>query len=75
MLLCISTGRTTLADSINRLKPPKENRRKPDKQSGRTGKHPQIRQIAGKTSERRRCYKRHRWPVKECNLRVKRRDP
>ena len=28
MLLCISTGRATLADSINRLKPPNENHRK-----------------------------------------------
>ena len=46
MLLCISTGRKTLADSINRLKPPKEKRRKADKRSGRTGKDTQTRQVA-----------------------------
>jgi hypothetical protein len=39
----------------NRLKPPKENRRKPDKRSARTGKNPQTRQVAGKSSKRRRC--------------------
>ena len=33
LLLCISTGRATLADSINRLKPPNENHRKVDKRS------------------------------------------
>jgi hypothetical protein len=46
LLLCISTGRTTLADSINRLKPPKEKRRKADKRSGCTGKYTQTRQVA-----------------------------
>ena len=46
MLLCISTGRMTLADSINRLKPPKEKRRKADNKSGRTGKYTQAQQAA-----------------------------
>ena len=46
LLLCISTERTTLADSINRLKPPKESHRKVDKQSGRTGKTTQAGQAA-----------------------------
>ena len=46
LLLCISTGRATLADSINRLKPPKENHRKMDKRSASTGKDTQTRQIA-----------------------------
>jgi hypothetical protein len=46
LLLCISTGRATLADSINRLKPPKESHRKVDKGSGRTGKDMQTRQVA-----------------------------
>lgn len=46
LLLCISTGRKTLADSINRLKPPNEKRRKADKRSGRTGKTTQTGQVA-----------------------------
>jgi hypothetical protein len=39
----------------NRLGPPKENHRKMDKQSARAGKNPQTRQVAGKSSKRRRC--------------------
>ena len=46
MLLCISTGRETLADSINRLKPPKESHRKVDKRSARTGETTQAGQAA-----------------------------
>jgi hypothetical protein len=46
LLLCISTGRATLADSINRLKPPKENHRKVDKRSAGPGKDTQTRQVA-----------------------------
>lgn len=46
LLLCISTGRETLADSINRLKPPSENHRKVDKRSARTGKGTQAGQAA-----------------------------
>jgi hypothetical protein len=46
LLLCISTGRMTLADSINRLKPPNESHRKVDKRSIRTGKVMQARQAA-----------------------------
>ena len=42
MLLRISTERMTLADSINRLKPPKEKRRKTNKQSRRDGKKTQT---------------------------------
>jgi hypothetical protein len=46
LLLCISTERVTLADSINRLKPPNESHRKVDKRSRRTGKITQARQAA-----------------------------
>jgi hypothetical protein len=46
LLLCISTGRVTLADSINRLMPPNESHRKVDKRSRRTGEITQARQAA-----------------------------
>jgi hypothetical protein len=46
LLLCISTGRATLAEAINRLPPPEENRRKVDKQGARTGENTQARQAA-----------------------------
>ena len=46
LLLCISTGRATLADSINRLKPPNESHRKVDKRSARPGKGTSARQAA-----------------------------
>lgn len=44
LLLCIGTGRVTLADSINRLKPPNESHRKVDKESTCRGKITQARQ-------------------------------
>jgi hypothetical protein len=46
LLLCISTGRATLAEAINRLPPPEENHRKVDKRSARTGEITQTRQVA-----------------------------
>ena len=46
LLLCISTGRATLADSINRSKPPNESHRKVDNRSGCTGKDTQTWQVA-----------------------------
>ena len=45
LLLCISTERATLADLINRLNPPNENRRKADKRSERIGKDTGTRQV------------------------------
>lgn len=65
MLLCISTGRETLADSI---KPFETAQRKPSKdgQTERTHREEHADPADRvKTSERRRCYKRHRWPVNE----------
>jgi hypothetical protein len=46
LLLCISTGRVTLAGPINRLEPPNESRRKVDKGSTRAGKITQTGQVA-----------------------------
>jgi hypothetical protein len=54
LLLCISTGRMTLADSINRLKPPNESHRKVDKRSNdkrATGVERRCGWLGGKSSE------------------------
>jgi hypothetical protein len=65
LLLCISTGREALADSI---KPFETAQREPSKdgQTERTHREDHADPADRvKTSERRRCYKRHRWPVNE----------
>ena len=65
LLLCISTGRETLADSIK----PFETAQRKSSKGGQT--EPTHREEHAdpadrvKSSERRRCYKQHRWPVNE----------
>jgi len=76
LLLRISTVRMTLAGfGDKRPSSPNEKRWKADKKSVRSGKVTLAGQAAWKTSEARRCYKRHRWTVRKSNLWVKRRDP